>query len=59
MGDDDGEQLVEALVDHVRFETLAELPRSVEQELCKLGLSPEIAIVHTHQFYLRPHESWA
>ena len=59
MGDDVAEQLVEALVDHVRFEAFAELPRSVKQELCELGLPPEVAVVHTHQFYLRPHESWA
>jgi hypothetical protein len=50
---------VEALVDQVRFEAFAELPRSVKQELCELGLPPEVAIVHTHQFYLRRHESWA
>ena len=40
------EQLVEALVDPLRLERLAELPGGVEEQLCDLGLARERALVH-------------
>ena len=44
--DDVGEELVEALVDALRLEALAELPRRVEEELRELGFLLEFPIVH-------------
>ena len=40
------EQLVEALVDALRLEGLAELPGSVQQDLRDLGLPLELPVVH-------------
>ncbi len=46
MPDDVGEELVEALVDTLRLQALAELPRRVEEELRELGFLLEFPIVH-------------
>ena len=44
--DDVGEELVEALVDTLRLQALAELPRRVEEKLRELGFLLEFPIVH-------------
>ena len=46
MLDDAAEQLVEAAVDPVGVEALAELARDLEQERCRLGLPLELALAH-------------
>ena len=46
MLDDVGEELVEALVDKLWLEALAELPGRVEKKLCKLGFLLEFAVIH-------------
>jgi hypothetical protein len=50
-----GEELMEALVDALRLEGLAELPGRVKQDLRDLGLPLELPVVHGLSVAPRPH----